>query len=66
MNIRYFEDTDTLWIELCPSASVETRDVDANTLVEVDADGNICAITLERASRSTDLSSFHFERIGDR
>ncbi|HEX4886067.1 MAG TPA: DUF2283 domain-containing protein [Casimicrobiaceae bacterium] len=65
MNIRYFEDTDTLWIELRPSASVETRDVDSNTLIEVDAEGNVCAITLEHASRIADLSTFHFERVGD-
>ena len=58
MNIRYFEDTDTLWIELRPSASVETRDVDPNTLIEVDADGNICAITLEHASRVADRQRF--------
>ena len=65
MNVRYFKGTDTLWIELRPSECVETRDVDANVLVEVDSDGNICAITLEHASRIADLSSFHFDRIGD-
>lgn len=45
MKIRYFEDTDTLWIELTLSPSVETRDLDENTLLELDAKGGVCAIT---------------------
>jgi len=63
MNVRYFLDTDTLWIELRPSPTAETRDVDDDTLVEVDAVGSVCAITIEHASHRTDLSTFHFERI---
>ena len=63
MKIRYFQDTDTLWIELRPSPTVETRDVDDDTLVEVDAAGSICAITIEHASQRADLSTFDFERV---
>jgi uncharacterized protein YuzE len=63
MKIRYFPDTDTLWIELRPSPTVETRDVDDDTLVEVDAAGSICAITIEHASHRADLSTFDFERV---
>ena len=37
--------------------------MDDDTLVEVDAAGSVCAITIEHASQRTDLSSFHFERI---
>ena len=62
MKIRYFPDTDTLWIELRPSPTVETRDVDDDTLVEVDSAGSICAITIERASQRADLSTSDFER----
>ncbi len=63
MKIRYFTDTDTLWIELRPSPTVETRDVDDDTLVEVDAAGRICAITIEHASQRADLSTFDFVRV---
>jgi len=63
MKVRYFLDTDTLWIELRPTPTVETRDVDDDTLVEVDAAGRICAITIEHASQRADLSTFDFERI---
>jgi len=63
MKIRYFTDTDTLWIELRPSPTVATRDVDDDTLVEADAAGSICAITIEHASHRADLSTFDFERV---
>ena len=63
MRVRYFTDTDTLWIELRPSPTVDTRDVDQDTLVEVDAAGSICAITIEHASHRADLSTFDFERV---
>ena len=50
MKIKYFADTDTLYIEFRSGNVAETRDLDENTLLDVDADGNICAMTIEHAS----------------
>ena len=63
MRIRYFEDTDTLLIELKDIPAAETRDLDEDTVVDLDADGNVCAITLEHASQRTALSQFSYERV---
>lgn len=63
MKIRYFEDTDTLLIELRDSPAAETRDLDEDTVVDLDEQGNVCAITLEHASRRTALSQFSYERV---
>lgn len=63
MRIRYFEATDTLFIEFRDAAVIETRDLDENTLLDIDASGNICAITIERASQRADIPSFSFEKI---
>ena len=41
----------------------ETRDLDANTLADIDADGNICSITVEHASERADLSGVSFEQV---
>ena len=49
MKIRYFAETDTLHIEFRAAKVAETRDLDENTLLEVDTQGNICAITVEHA-----------------
>ena len=60
MKIRYFEDTDTLLIELRDSPVAETRDLDEDTVLDVDASGNVCAITIEHASKRTALSQFSY------
>ena len=63
MKISHFEDTDTLLIELKPGSVVETRDLDEDTLIDFDAQGQVLAITLEHASARARLSSFSFDRV---
>ena len=60
MRIRYFKDTDTLLIE-APVA--ETRDLDENTVLDVDAQGNVCAITVEHASQRAGIPQFSYEQV---
>ena len=55
--------TDTLLIE-CRTAPVdETRDLDENAVLDVDIQGNICAITIEHASEGADAPHFSYERV---
>lgn len=63
MKVKYFEDTDTLYIEFRADTIVETRELDENTLLELDGAGQVCAMTLEHASRRTDAKHFSFEQI---
>ena len=63
MKIRYFEDTDTLHIALKPGSVAETRDLDDNTLVDVDAAGQMLAITIEHAQERAELPAFSYEQI---
>ena len=63
MKVRYFADIDTLWIELRGAPAAETRDLDEDALIEIDEDGNVCAITLEHASERTDVSQISLERV---
>ena len=63
MKIGYFSDTDTLLIEFQDAAVAETRDLDEDTVLDVDANGNICAITIEPASRRTGAPQFSFEHV---
>jgi uncharacterized protein YuzE len=63
MRIRYFEDTDTLLIELRDAQVVQTRDLDENTLVDVDAQGRLVAITIEHAKDRAELGRFTYERV---
>jgi len=61
MNIKYFQETDTLYTELRKGKVAESRDLDEDTLVDVDAVGNIRAITIEHASDRADIPHFSFE-----
>lgn len=63
MKVRYFQDTDTLYIEFRPAKVSETRDLDENTLLDLDRDGNICGITVEHAKNRADAPHFSFEEV---
>ena len=63
MKVRYFADTDTPLIEFRDSPVIDTRDLDENTLLDVDAQGNICSITIEHASERADAPRFSYEQV---
>ncbi len=57
MKMSYFEDSDTLYIEFSSEDVAETKDLDENTLLDIDSNGNIVAITMEHASKRTDIGN---------
>ncbi|OGA73327.1 MAG: hypothetical protein A3G81_03825 [Betaproteobacteria bacterium RIFCSPLOWO2_12_FULL_65_14] len=63
MRIRYFKDTDTLLIEFKDAPVAETRDLDENTTLDLDAQGNVCAITVEHASQRAGIPQFSYEQV---
>lgn len=63
MKIQYFKTTDTLYIEFCRGEIIETRDLDEDTVIDVDAKGRICAITMEHAGERTGVPRFSFEEV---
>ncbi|HEX6636526.1 MAG TPA: DUF2283 domain-containing protein [Steroidobacteraceae bacterium] len=63
MKVRYFAETDTLYIEFRAAPVAETRDLDENTILDVDAGGNICSITVEHASKRADAPHFTYEQV---
>jgi uncharacterized protein YuzE len=63
MKIQYFKKTDTLYIEFRKADIAESRDLDEDTIIDVDADGKICAMTIEHARNRTDVPNLTFEEI---
>ncbi len=63
MKVQYFSDTDTVYVLLNNNPVSETRDWDENTLIDVDANGNLIAITIEHARERTDIANFVFQQI---
>ena len=63
MKVKYFEEPDTLYIEFRDGDIAESRDLDENTVIDLDAEGNVCALTFEHASQRTDISRLTVEGI---
>ena len=66
MKIHYYAETDTLHIEFRDVPVTETRDLDENTLLDLDATGDICAITVEHASTRAGIPQFSYEQVTTR
>ena len=63
MKVKYFDDTDTLYIEFKDSETAESKDLNENTVLDVDAEGNVCAMSFEHASQRTDVQHLVVEGI---
>lgn len=63
MKVKYFQDTDTLYIEFRSDLVTETKDLDENTLLDLDSEGNVCAITVEHAKDRAGIPSFSYEQV---
>mgnify|MGYP001183655136 CR=1 FL=1 len=63
MKIKYFQDTDTLLLILSEQDVLETKDIDENTILDLDKEGKIVSITIEHAKERVDIDSISFEQI---
>ena len=63
MKIKYFEDTDTLYMELRPVEVAESRELDENIILDVDQQGDLCGITIEHARDRAGIPALSFEQI---
>jgi len=63
MKIHYYAETDTLHVEFRGVPVTETRDLDENTVLDLDATGDICAITVEHASTRDGIPQFSYEQV---
>lgn len=63
MRVQYFEDSDTLYVVFREAEVDESKDLDENTLVEFDAEGNLVSMTVEHARERADIPNFSFQQI---
>jgi uncharacterized protein YuzE len=63
VEVRYFEAADTLYIKIRDSDIAESKDLDENTIRDLDASGNVCAIAFEHVSERTDVQYLIVEGI---
>ena len=63
MKVRYFEDTDTLYIELSDREPAQTEELNDNVLLELDKDGKVVGMTIEHAKQSQGTLDLSYEKV---
>ena len=56
MKVKYFADTDTLYIEFRDRAMPSPMILMTTRVLDLDADGNVCVITFEHANDRTECT----------
>ncbi|MFH1052612.1 MAG: DUF2283 domain-containing protein [bacterium] len=63
MQIKYFQDTDTLLVNFNDNEIQETKDINENMLVELDKNGNIVSMTLEHAKNYANINDLSYQQL---
>lgn len=61
MKVKYFIETDSLYIKLNDREAVETTELNENVLVDLDRDGKVVSLTIEHAMEHTGKLDFSYE-----
>ncbi len=56
MKLSYYPDTDSLYIDLSLTPSVESREVSEGVVLDYDVQGNLVGIDIDNASHKLDLT----------
>jgi uncharacterized protein YuzE len=63
MRVKYFADTDTMLVELLDGPPLETRELDENVYLDLDADGRVVSLTIEHARQAAGVDEFSYQYI---
>jgi len=63
MKVKYFEDTDTLHVELSDSEVAQTEELNENLYVDLDSEGRVVSLTIEHAKAASGKLDFSYETI---
>ena len=63
MKLSYFSDTDTLYIDLSERPSVESEEIAAGIVVDLDEGGQVTGLEIEGASRKVDMTSVDLSQL---
>jgi uncharacterized protein YuzE len=64
MKVTYFEDTDTAFVELIDAPVEETRELNENVYLDLDAHGNLVSLTIEHARERANPPEMLFSHGG--
>lgn len=56
MKLNYYQETDSLYIDLSSGKSAESREISDGVVLDYDKKGNLVGIDIDNASKKLDLS----------
>jgi uncharacterized protein YuzE len=63
MKLNYYEETDSLYIDLSSKNSVESKVVSEGIVLDYDAEGNLVGIDIDNASTKLDLKEIDINKL---
>ncbi len=63
MEINYYPETDSLYIDLSEKSSVESKEISEGIVLDYDAEGNLVGIDIDNASVKVQLEKLSFRKL---
>ena len=63
MKLKYYPDTDSLYIDLSHRTSVESREISEGVVLDYDETGNIVGIDIDNASLKVELDELMVSKV---
>lgn len=63
MKLKYYADTDSLYIDLTEQPSVESREVSEGVVLDYDVSGNLVGIDIDNASQKVQLKELTLSKL---
>jgi len=63
MKLNYYPETDSLYIDLSATSSVESREISDGVVLDYDSEGHLTGIDIDNASHKIDLKEIVLSKI---
>ena len=63
MKLNYYPETDSLYIDLSATSSVETKEISEGVVLDYDSEGHLTGIDIDNASHKIDLKEIVLSKI---
>ena len=63
MKITYYPETDSMYMDLSPKDSVDSKEVSPGVVLDYDSEGNLTGIDIDNASRKLDVQELVLNKM---
>ena len=63
MKLKYYPETDSLYIDLASKPSVKSQEVSEGVVLDYDGNGNLVGIDIDNASRKLELKEVSLSKL---